>query len=73
MLNGEYVLIFGGLSGAFTDIVWIYCVDDQPFTKSKIKCPIKGKFDAVAICDRTRNKYITSGFVRDCWSKCGYI
>ena len=72
-LHGRYVLFFGGFNEHYSSIddIFVYSVRDQLFTESRMKCPEKGLYDAVSICDRDRDKCITFGFVRDCWSKCG--
>ena len=71
VLNGKNVLLFGGATDRrFNDNVWIYCVGNQSFIESSIKCPGKSEYDAVSICNRKRDKCITFGFVRDCWNTC---
>ena len=71
VLNDRYVLLFGGTDEfKLSDDIWIYCVQDQSFRKSLTKCPKEGTYDAESICDRNKDKCVTFGFVRDCWSKC---
>ena len=74
VLNGKYVLLLGGSNDSAweaSDDIWIYRVEDRVFTKSEIKCPDKDEYDAVSICDRNKDKCLTFGFLRDCWSRCG--
>ena len=74
VLNGQYVLFLRGRrEEIWCDDIWIFCVSDRSFRKSKVVCPDEDKYHgaAISICDRDNDKCITFGFVRDCWRKLG--
>ncbi len=72
VLNDEYVLLFGGqTNGKLHDDIWIYSVRDEKFKRSNLKCPRKGEFEAITVCDKVKDEVITTGFVRGQWRLCG--
>ena len=46
ILNGQYVVLFGGCNKGNKDDIWIYCVRDETFTESNIICPKQGHHQA---------------------------
>ena len=69
VLNGQYVILFGGGTSTrmSTDDIWIYDVKNTTFTKSKIKCPRTGQYMAFTISDQRRNQMEVFGYVRSQW------
>ena len=68
-MNDRYILLFGGIDGMgfkFDDI-YVYSVWDESFRKSRIKCPKRGKFHAVAVNDKEREELCVHGYVRHQW------
>ena len=71
ILNGQYILIFGGNSQPTShDDIYIYSVDDKTFKKSDIKCPEKEGYYAISVCDKKKDMLSTFGFVREQWKRC---
>lgn len=70
ILNGQYVILFGGCNHGNKDDIFIYCVRNGTFKESNIKCPKQGHHQAFAINDRKKDNLITFGFVRMCWREC---
>ena len=69
VMKGKYILLFGGegaRSNEFDDI-WIYCVVNGSFTKSTVKCPVKGAFKAFVITDELKDELSVYGFIRNLW------
>ena len=69
--NGDYVALFGGgnKNGNYDDI-YLYSVQDQKFKVSKTKCPSKGRYQAITVNDRQKDKLLTFAFVRSRWKLC---
>ena len=66
IFSDEYVLLFGG-SGNDRDLyddIWIYSVSDKKFTKSVVKCPMEGYFQAITLNNREKDEVVVFGFVR---------
>ena len=49
---GDRVLAFGGYELWHFDNIYVHSVQDKKFTVSKIKCPDKGMFKAISVCDK---------------------
>ena len=73
ILNGQCVVLFGGASLAHVaqDDVFIYSVCDKIFSKSKMKCPRKGRYQAIAVKDRHKDGLVALNFIRCSWKNCG--
>ena len=72
ILNGQYVLLIGGYDDGFgyQDNIYFYCVRDQKFKKSTIKCPDIGQYQAITVNDKKKDTLTTFGFVRCKWKEC---
>ena len=72
VLNGQFVLIFGGseCDGTRQDDIYIYSVNDESFKLSNVKCPESGHYQAMSIKDKQKDNVTTFGFIRSEWSKC---
>lgn len=73
VLQGKYAVLFGGKmtkGDEITDDIWIYSFDDKVFEKSQMKCPRKGKYQAISIHDSNKDELVTVGFIRNSWNEC---
>ena len=71
-IRRKYVLIFGGefssnLYDNTYDEIYVYSVKQQKIRTSKVKCPVKGVFNAVTINDEKQDELLVIGFVRNEW------
>ena len=72
ILNGQCVVLFGGnTSNGNIDEIFIYSVGNKTFQKSKVICPEKSQYQAIAYKNRKQDDMTTFGYIRDRWSKCG--
>ena len=70
ILHEKIVLLFGN---RHSNCIYIYYVDNQTFTKSEMKCPAQGSYQAIVIHDnndKMNDKLITFGYIRCQWKKC---
>ncbi len=75
--NERYIILFGGerrsklQSKIFTscDSIWIYDTLTKVWNKSKVRCPIKSKFEAINMHDNQRDELSTMGYVNHCFKK----
>ena len=76
VLNGQYLLLLGGMSKAqkeskrpckYDDEIWILNVKDKTFKESNVKCPSKGTPEAVSFSEWNKDKLTVSGYVRSEW------
>ena len=72
ILNGQYVLLFGGIGecNRYQDNIYFYSVRDQRFKTSNIKCPEIGEYQAITV-NNEKDTLTTFGFVRSKWKECG--
>eukprot|EP01084_Bolivina_argentea_P136681 240712_1 len=78
-INNKYVLIFGGdctkcdfsysasVPIQYSDEIYVFSLLNKTFTKSKIACPQKGTFVAMAINDKTHDEMAVCGYIRLQW------
>ena len=73
ILNGQFVLIFGGNteSSGDHDEIYIYSLRDGTFKESDIKCLEKGEHQAITISNKVKDKLTVFGYIRSEWSECG--
>ena len=76
ILNGKYVLLFGGSSYNdqkvkidYYDDILIYSVKTKTFIKSRVKCPEKAEFEVVKMNDSKKDEVVVTGFVRNTWNE----
>ena len=67
IIHNQCVLLCGGgniygTSTSFYNDIWIYSVCNKSFTKSQMKCPMKGRFQAFTINDKRKNELAVFGF-----------
>ena len=70
VFHEQIVLLFGNRNSY---CIYLYYVDKQRFTKSKVTCPVKGSYQAIVIHDKhdeIKNEIITFGYVKYQWRKC---
>ena len=72
VLREQFVILFGGEkeNEIATDEIWIYCVQNQSFRKSKVKCPINGEWQqqhirAYSYNDDKRDELTVFGYIRE--------
>ena len=72
ILNGQFVLLFGGTDDNIHshDDIYVYSVNDETFKISTIKCPEKVQYQAFTANDKEKDKLTTFGFIRQQWKKC---
>ena len=71
ILNGQFVLLFGGNDGKYINDIYVYSIRDKTFRESKIKCPERGCYGAFTINDKVRDSLVTFGWIRRKWRACG--
>ena len=49
------------------DDVWIFSVRDKTFHRSNIRCPMKGRYKAFTVSDRTNDEMTVFGYIRKEW------
>merc|ERR1719245_460115 len=63
-LNNKYVILFGGYSGCFHDDIFIFSLSTHTLTKSRVKCPERGVFEAMTMNNNKDNDLIVDGYIR---------
>ena len=72
IFRDQFIILFGGeKKGVPINDIWIYCVKNQSFKKSNIKCPFKGQCQAFTYNDDRKDELTIFGYFRAKWSKCG--
>ena len=71
ILNGQYVVLFGGFNYSLKDEISVFSVQNREFNKAKIKCPEKGTYQAITFNDRIIDDLITFGYLRSRWITSG--
>ena len=69
----RYTILFGGGfyvdTQGYLDSIYIYDIINHKFRKSKIKCPITGRFHATIGDDADSDKMVVFGFINNCYKE----
>eukprot|EP01084_Bolivina_argentea_P206793 352957_1 len=69
VMNEKYILFFGGyMKGVYYDDIFIFSVQTNTFTKSKIKCPKPTIYEAITFENSKRDELIVFGYMRKEWN-----
>ena len=73
ILNGQFVLLFGGFNekDGYQDAIYIYSVREKIFKLSKIKCPERVRYQVIKVNDKNKDTLSTFGWIRCKWKEFG--